>query len=80
MDIEKVVLKYKKNEKGTVVTAYCDAYPNIQGKGPDENKATADFWHAFNNFEDNNAHVLTLQKKVAKQDAANNTSPKKKAA
>ncbi len=64
--MEKVVLKFKKNPKGTMVIAYCDEYPEVTGTGPDQAKATMSFWKAFNSMD---------QKKVAKPSPT--TSPNK---
>ena len=77
MDIEKVVLKFKMNAKGTHCIAYCDEYPQIQGIGPSEGHATANFWKAFNGAEDKAAHSETLQKKA---DAKLKVDPGKKKA
>ncbi len=78
MDMEKVVLKFKKNAKGTHVIAFCDEYPSLQGVGPDEGHATANFWKAFNNAEMNAEHQATVTKKVAKE--TEKTPDKKKKA
>lgn len=51
MDLTKVVLLYKMNAKGTHHIAYCDEYPSIQGIGPSQEQATANFWKAFNKAE-----------------------------
>lgn len=77
MDIEKVILKFKKNAKGTHTIAYCEEYPTIQGIGPDEGHATANFWKAYNTAEMNAEHQVTVTKKAAK---AEETPKKKKAA
>jgi len=77
MDIEKVILKYKKNAKGTHTIAYCEEYPSLQGIGPDEGHATANFWKAFNNEETKAEHSATVSKKAMKVE---DNSKKKKAA
>lgn len=77
MDMEKVILKFKKNAKGTHTIAFCEEYPSIQGIGPDEGHATANFWKAFNIAEMNAEHLQTVTKKAAK---AEETPKKKKAA
>ena len=66
MDIDKVVLKFKKNPKGTATIAYCDEYPQVQGIGPDEGHATANFWKVFNSYESKQEHDMTLKKKAEK--------------
>ena len=70
MDMNKVRLKFKMNAKQTHHIAYCEEYPEIQGIGPSEGQATADFWRAFNNAEDKNAHQATQQKKQKEKVAA----------
>ncbi len=65
MDIEKVVLKFKMNAKGTHHIAYCEEYPQLQGIGPSEGQATANFWKAFNNAEVNISKQASVQKKEA---------------
>ncbi len=77
MDMEKVVLKFKKNAKGTHTIAYCEEYPSIHGIGPDEGHAIANFWKGFNAAEMNSEHAATVSKKAAKVE---DTSKKKKAA
>ncbi len=79
MDIDKVVLQYKMNAKGTHYIAYCEEYPTVQGIGPSEGHATANFWKAFNKLEALTEHEHTQTKKAEKA-AAEETSKKKKAA
>ncbi|MBF0297332.1 MAG: hypothetical protein HQK51_01345 [Oligoflexia bacterium] len=63
MDFNKVILKYKMNTKGTHYIAYCDEYPSLQGIGPSEGHATANFWKAFNSIENKDEHQKTINKK-----------------
>ncbi|MBF0315710.1 MAG: hypothetical protein HQK50_01880 [Oligoflexia bacterium] len=65
MDPQKVSLKFKKNAKGSHTIAYCDEYPSVQGIGPSEGQAVANFWKAFNVVEDKAEHAHTLEKKAA---------------
>lgn len=65
MDIEKVVLKFKMNAKGTHHIAYCEEYPQLQGIGPTEGQATANFWKAFNNAEVSISKKASDEKKAA---------------
>ncbi len=51
MDLTKVELMYRMNSKGTHHIAYCQAYPSIEGIGPSQEQATANFWKAFNKAE-----------------------------
>ncbi|MBF0359431.1 MAG: hypothetical protein HQK49_00375 [Oligoflexia bacterium] len=67
MDFSKIVIKYKLNAKGTHYIAYCDEYPSVQGIGPSEGHATANFWKAFNANENKTDHQNTLNKKAIKE-------------
>jgi hypothetical protein len=78
MDIEKVVLKFKMNAKGTHHIAYCDEYPQIQGIGPDQGHATANFWKAFNNAETKAEHQSTSSKKAVEKESSEKEQGKKK--
>ena len=80
MDIEKVVLKFKMNAKGTHHIAFCDEYPQVQGIGPSEGQATANFWRAFNNAEAKQEMQVGQQKKSEKAAALQQDAKKKKAA
>ncbi|MEI8347983.1 MAG: hypothetical protein WCG27_10990 [Pseudomonadota bacterium] len=79
MDMLKVILKYKMNAKGTHHIAYCEEYPQIQGIGPSEGQATANFWKAYNNAESKTETQATQQKRSEKA-AAEQLAKKKKAA
>jgi hypothetical protein len=85
MDMEKVVLKFRQNEKKTHTVAYCEEYPQVQGIGPSEQLATANFWKVFNKASEQEAHDVSAKKKEekvaqAKNDAKNNKGTQKKAA
>lgn len=80
MDMEKVILKFKKNAKGTHTIAYCEEYPTLQGIGPDEGHATANFWKAFNSAEMNAEHQATVSKKAVTAKAEEEHKGKKKKA
>lgn len=80
MDMEKVILKFKKNAKGTHSIAYCDEYPELQGIGPTEGHAVANFWKAFNNAENKHEHEAAIQRKNEKLNVENQQNKKKKVA
>ena len=79
MDIDKVVLKTKMNAKGTHHIAYCEEYPSIQGIGPSEGQAIANFWKGFNSAEMKSDEQANKQKK-AELKAQELQNTKKKAA
>ncbi|MBP5297053.1 MAG: hypothetical protein J6Y94_06955 [Bacteriovoracaceae bacterium] len=64
MDMNKVELKLKMNAKGTHHIAYCEEYPSLQGIGPSEGQAIANFWKAFNLAEEKAAAEVSRQKKM----------------
>jgi hypothetical protein len=64
MDPEKINIKYKPNKTGSQVIAYCDEYPSLQGIGPSEGQATANFWKAFNKAEMMEVQEHNHQKKL----------------
>lgn len=64
MDYNKVVLKFKMNDKKTHYIAYCDEYPEVNGIGPSEGHATVNFWKVFNSREEKQEHQETLSKKA----------------
>lgn len=66
MDYSKVTIKTKLNKKGTHTIAYCEEYPEVQGIGPSEDQAIANFWRAFNNADLKESHQQTLAAKEAK--------------
>ncbi len=79
MDMNKVSLKLKMNAKGTHHIAYCDEYPSLQGIGPSEGQAIANFWKAFNLAEEKAAAEVSMQKKIDKansEEASSKTSKK----
>ncbi|OFZ20713.1 MAG: hypothetical protein A2202_06125 [Bdellovibrionales bacterium RIFOXYA1_FULL_36_14] len=81
MEMEKVILKHKLNDKGTHHIAYCDEYPQIQGTGPSPEQATASFWRAFNKAQDVLDFESAKNKKSAMAAAsASNKGKQKKAA
>lgn len=63
MNPDKVVLKFKKSKSGKAVVAYCDAYPDINGSGNNEEQAITNFWKLFNAKEIELEHEETLHKK-----------------
>lgn len=63
MDFSKVTLLTKLNKKGTHTIAYCEEYPEIQGIGPTEEQAVANFWRCFNNADQKESHNMTMAKK-----------------
>ncbi len=75
MDMNKVELKLKMNAKGTHHIAYCEEYPSLQGIGPSEGQAIANFWKAFNLAEEKAAAEVSRQKKMEK--TTTETSAKK---
>ena len=79
MDINKVILKFKINAKGTHTIAYCDEYPAIQGVGETEDQATANFWKSYNTAESKQEHAATMSKKMQKEVAEKDTKKKKAA-
>ena len=80
MDMNKVNLKLKMNAKGTHHIAYCDEYPSLQGIGPSEGQAIANFWKAFNLAEEKAAAEVSFQKKMEKVSSETASSKKNKKA
>ena len=68
MDPDKITIKYKKSKNGNAVIAYCEEYPEIQGMGPSEEQATANFWKCFNNKEMSLEREASEKKKLEKQE------------
>jgi len=80
MDMNKVELKLKMNAKGTHHIAYCEEYPSLQGIGPSEGQAIANFWKAFNLAEEKAAAEVSRQKKMEKTAVVENSAKKGKRA
>lgn len=80
MDLTKVVLLYKMNAKGTHHIAYCEEYPSIQGIGPSQEQATANFWKAFNKAENQEDFQHHLDRVGEREEAEKTKKTNKKRA
>ena len=69
MDPEKVIIQFKRNAKDTHFIAYCEEYPEVEGIGPTEGHAIANFWKNFNNADDKLDHQKNQKKKEDKKAA-----------